>query len=495
MGEKDKKGTKVATGKKTKVVVPTRYFSFFEHTDVKDLEKEALVIRQEVPFIPKDKKGKDLDEGDVTLEVYEVRDAQRERKPFLMFRVKGKVKKSEDYNFVVDSVEQDPKVLPQAHRPKNGRKQDMFLAAKLKIQGTDGKERGTTPLEIVLPPLEYDDTLELKLGSTIPNSAAGEAKVTWGVIPTTFPAGVRDMTAGMPHGGQQSELTGNLDLIVIHCTNAIKELVLDANGKTIKEPGEKWAKAKMRDKPSDAFDMQKNWAILAKQGLSAHYLVGRDGSIDQLVDVRRVAQHAGNDNDGSIGIEILCFDDNTRKETEAYAAKERASFEKARTKLEKRAEELRSSIASWTEQKEKGRTQVKVGKKNVPVDDAISGAETELEKNQGELAALAPSDWLTDFDAFTASKDAAGVPLIYKYTDAQYRALGTLFEALGKRYGYTRVAAHRRISKAGKTDPGKFFDWTQILDYLLPGGPLDDGETGANPKGGLYKVDLSKSSP
>src|SRR2546421_6651047 len=144
--KKDAK-TKVPTKKKVRVVVPTRYFGFDDHTDIKDLAKKPLRIKQLTPFTPKDDDDNPLDSTDVTIEIYETRAAGTgERANSLMLTIKGKVTKAEGYNFVVDEISQDPQKLAQAKKPK-GKDGELFMVSKLEVVGVDDKARGKTGLE------------------------------------------------------------------------------------------------------------------------------------------------------------------------------------------------------------------------------------------------------------------------------------------------------------------------------------------------------------
>lgn len=66
-------------------------------------------------------------------------------------------------------------------------------------------------------------------------------------------------------------------------------------------------------RPEAAYDMQAVWDLLAEHGLSAHYLIGRNGIIWQLVPEHRRAYHAGKSerqgrkrcNEFSLGIELV----------------------------------------------------------------------------------------------------------------------------------------------------------------------------------------------
>jgi len=73
------------------------------------------------------------------------------------------------------------------------------------------------------------------------------------------------------------------------------------------------------EKPDAPYDVQDIWNIFMEYGVSAHYLIGREGEIYQLVPEDRVAFHAGKGdltiypqyknklNDYSIGIEIMAI--------------------------------------------------------------------------------------------------------------------------------------------------------------------------------------------
>lgn len=55
---------------------------------------------------------------------------------------------------------------------------------------------------------------------------------------------------------------------------------------------------------SDTETSAQTETVLARRGLSSHYTVDQDGTVDRLVDEGRVAYHAGKNNANSIGIEV-----------------------------------------------------------------------------------------------------------------------------------------------------------------------------------------------
>ncbi len=48
------------------------------------------------------------------------------------------------------------------------------------------------------------------------------------------------------------------------------------------------------------------------------------------------------------------------------------------------------------------------------------------------------------------------------YTASQYSALWQLIDALRRRYPIGAIAGHCHIAPSRKTDPGPFFDWTEV---------------------------------
>jgi len=472
--KKDSK-TKVPTKKKAKVVVPTRYFGFDDHTDIKDLSKKPLRIKQLVAFIPKDDDDNPLDSADVTIEVYEMKAGSGERANSLMLTIKGKVTKAENYNFVVDEVTQDPDKVPQAKKPKSSGGAELFMTSKLEVVGVDDKARGKTGLEFVLPPMEYDETLELKMGETIPGAIAGEAKVTFstyadmlssaGVTPT-------DRTAGIVNGGAHK---GNMHHVVLHCMCNI-----------VKPPD-----------PNESFDIEACVQIFKDLGFNAHYIIDRDGTVVQCVDIHNVSYHAFSDqntsahglyaaNSLSIGIELMGIPDQFRDPKIAQYEKLKKEFETKKAKLEADKKVLQDALEKREGEKAAGKTKVKVGGKDVDVDVAISTIKTAINDQQAKIDALKPDQFVADWEKFTKDTDADGVPLVFKYTDKQYAALGAILQVVSKRYAYQVVATHHYICPNRKTDPGIYFDWSKVTTHLLPGSLSGDETHG----GGVYVVKI-----
>lgn len=63
--------------------------------------------------------------------------------------------------------------------------------------------------------------------------------------------------------------------------------------------------------PSDPYGLDRILAIYCDAGVSAHYLIDRDGTVYQLVSEDRAAFHARAWNDRSIGIEMLAIGSST----------------------------------------------------------------------------------------------------------------------------------------------------------------------------------------
>jgi len=473
--KKDAKA-KVPTKKKATVVVKTKYFGFDDHTDIKDLAKKPLRIKQLVNFIPKDDDDNPLDSMDVTIEVYEMKaKGTEERDNSLMVRIKGKVTKAEGYNFIVEEVSQDEKALPRAKKPKSKGGAELFLTSKLEVVGVDDKARGKTSLEFVLPPMEYDETLELKMGATLPNPEATEAKVTFGTYEDMLKAGgisPTDKKSGIPHGDAHN---GNLHHVVVHCMCNI-----------LAAPD-----------PNDAYDLDGCLKIFKDIGVSAHYIIERDGTVVEAVDIHNVAYHAYSDgntsahglhnaNTRSIGIELLGIPDKFRDQKVKQYETAKKDFEDKKAKLEKEKKDLEDVLKKRQEEKAAGKKKVKVGGKDMDVDEAISKIQTAIAAQDAKIAALKPADFVEQWETFTKDKDTDGVPLVFKYTDAQYAALGTMLEIYGKRYAYEVVCSHHYIIPAAKTDPGIYFDWSKLTGHLLPGDFSGD-ESGP---GGLLLVKI-----
>ena len=473
--KKDAKA-KVPTKKKAKVVVKTVYFAFDDHIDAKDLAKKPLRIKQQVNFIPKDDDDNPLDSMDVTVEVYEMKEkGTGERANSLMLKIKGKVTKAEGYNFVVDEVTQDEKALPQSKKPKSTGGADLFLTAKLEVLGVDGKARGKTNLEFVLPPMEYDETLELQMGSTIPGSVNSQAKVSFSSYEEMLKAGgitPTDKKSGIPHGDAHN---GNLHHVVIHCMCNI-----------LAEPD-----------PTKAYDLDGCLKIFKDIGVSAHYIIERDGNVVEAVDIHNVAHHAfssentfahglHNANTRSIGIELLGIPDKFRDAKVVQYEKAKKDFADKKARLEKDKKDLEDKLKQRQDEKAAGKKKVKVGGKDMDVDEAISRIQTAITDQDAKIAALKPDDFVAQWETFTKDKDTDGVPLVYKYTAAQYASLGALLEVYGKRYGYELVCSHHFIIPAKKTDPGIYFDWSKLTPHLLPGALSGDESHG----GGLHLVKI-----
>ncbi len=409
---------KVPTKKKVKVVTKTVYFAFDDHVDIKDLAKKPLRIKQLVNFIPKDDDDNPLDSADVTIDVYELRVAKTdERADSPMLTIKGKVLKTEGYNFVVDEISQDEKKLPQVKKPKSKSGAELFMTAKLEVVGADDKARGKTGLEFVLPPMEYDETLELQMGSTIPGSVNSQAKVTFGTYEEMLSAaGISpaDRKDGIPHGGAHS---GNLHHFVVHCMCNI-----------LAAPD-----------PNDAYDLDGCLKIFKVIGVSAHYIIERDGTVVEAVDIHNVAYHAYSDgntsahglhnaNTRSIGIELLGIPDKFRDQKVKQYETAKKDFEDKKAKLEKEKKDLEDVLKKRQEEKAAEKKKVKVGGKDMDIDEAISKVQTAIAAQDAKIAALKPADFVEQWETFTKDKDTDGVPLVFKYTDAQYAALGTMLE-------------------------------------------------------------------
>ena len=57
------------------------------------------------------------------------------------------------------------------------------------------------------------------------------------------------------------------------------------------------------------------------------------------------------------------------------------------------------------------------------------------------------------------------------FEPAQYAALTTLLQALGRRYPLREIAGHEQVAPGRKQDPGPGFDWRQLA--AMPGFPSD----------------------
>jgi AmpD protein len=59
------------------------------------------------------------------------------------------------------------------------------------------------------------------------------------------------------------------------------------------------------------------------------------------------------------------------------------------------------------------------------------------------------------------------------FEEAQYRALSELIDAIIRRYPTIQyITGHCDIAPGRKTDPGPFFNWTQLMERLKPIKPL-----------------------
>ncbi|HEV8292418.1 MAG TPA: N-acetylmuramoyl-L-alanine amidase, partial [Tepidisphaeraceae bacterium] len=432
--------------------------------------------KQLVNFIPKDDDDNPLDSLDVSIDVYEMKVAKTsERADSPMLTIKGKVLKTEGYNFVVDEISQDEKKLPQVKKPKSKSGAELFMTAKLEVVGVDDKARGKSGLEFVLPPMEYDETLELQMGSSIPGSVNSQAKVTFGTYEEMLSAaGISptDRKDGIPHGGAHS---GNLHHFVVHCMCNI-----------LAAPD-----------PNDAYDLDGCLKIFKDNGVSAHYIIERDGNVVEAVDIHNVAHHAfskGNTsahglysaNERSIGIELLGIPDKFRDQKVKQFEEAKKDFEDKKAKLEKGKKDLEEALAKREGEKAAGKKKVNVNGVDTDVDVAIAKIKAVITAQDEKIAALKPADFVEQWETFIKDKDTDGVPLVFKYTAAQYEALGKMLEVYGKRYGYEIVCSHHYIIPAAKTDPGIYFDWSKLTPHLLPGDFSGDESGG----GGLLVVKI-----
>ncbi|WP_255991465.1 1,6-anhydro-N-acetylmuramyl-L-alanine amidase AmpD [Chitinolyticbacter albus] len=62
------------------------------------------------------------------------------------------------------------------------------------------------------------------------------------------------------------------------------------------------------------------------------------------------------------------------------------------------------------------------------------------------------------------------------FEPAQYQVLLELLDALAKRYPLEAIVGHSEIAPGRKTDPGPFFDWTQVHAALPQLRPANPGE-------------------
>jgi len=479
------KGKKVSTGKgpPKRVVRKVAFFNFVDHTgksadgeaDPIDLKAAPLKIKQVVPFIPpKSGKGEAEDEAEAYLSVWELKGKSQsdEKASYEILRIFGKVSKSDGYNFRpslidgavrIEQKEGDKYFFKQAEWAAK-KTTTQFLKAKIECEALDGAK---TTIEFVMPPLEYDEMLELQLGggtvvggklSAHTEFAVGQCKVCYGTIDEDWPFAVQDDSAGM-YRSEKSE-KGNLNRVVVHCMCAINVV---------------------GDKPSKWKDVAENVKLLRDRYLSAHFIIGRDGKVHQCVDVHYRARHATIFNPRSIGIECIGFYDGQRKETEA-AYKE--AYKPLRTLKDKKAA-IETKRAAHQAAKNAGKTKVKVGGKDVAVDQAIAACDAAIAELDSKIANFSPGPWAEDLEkSILTPTDPEGVPMAYHYTDDQYKSLGQLLTVLGTRFGYNVVASHHQLDSSRKTDPGIYFQWSQLTPYLLPGKLAGDEAHG----GGKYTV-------
>jgi hypothetical protein len=394
------------------------------------------------------------------------------RTPREVVRIRGRLSEA-DGGFIVERVVEPavqrvgetlggPRLgLAPEVRPRNARGSALWLPAHLWVRGRDGRPaRGAGTIEFVLPPLPYGDVHELTLRCSVGQVDCGRVRVTWGSFPEMLrPQRLVRRTSGVPTFGRQE---GKLETIVLHAMCGIHVV---------------------GDRPSRSFDIAPNVRVFRDLDVSAHFLIARDGRIVLTVPIERIAAHAGGQenrhlrgraNRNSIGVELLGFADEFRREVERrYAAHRRHVGERDRA---------RARLARCRAARRSGRRSAVFLGRRLAVDAAVDRAQAALRAAEAE--ARRDLRWARDYERFTAKNDDRGVPLVFTYTDRQYRSLGTLLEVLGKRYGYIRVCSHRWIRPHRKSDPGRLFDWSRVIPYLLPG-RLIGSERG---KGGVYMV-------
>ena len=476
-------GKKVSTAKggKKKVVVKVAFFGFVDHTGKAagaeatpiDLAAGPLKIKQMLAFIPPaDAKGNAAEEADAYLSIWEMKGEGGEKGPTEMLRIAGKVKKADGYNFRPVMAGAGIKIDQQAEgKPffkqagwAAAKKTDLVIKAKLELEALDGAK---TTGEFILPPLEYDEKLELQLGGGMQADgklkgheafAVGQCKISHGSFAADCTFAVQDDSAGVPRGGVDK---GNLDLVVVHCMSAIF----------------------VADVPSGAFDVPACVKIFKDNNVSAHYIIDRDGSIHQCVDVHRRAPHAGgNFNVRSIGIELMGYFDGAREVSE----KKYENAYKGKKKLEEKKAAIQVKRAAHVAAKAAGKTKVLVGGVNIPVDQAIAKCDTAIAELDTKINNFDPGAWAKDWEEnVLVPADTDGVPLAFKYTDAQYKSLGELMKVIGRRFGYNKVASHHKLAPTRKTDPGIYFEWGRLTPSLLPGKLSGDESSG----GGRYGVE------
>ena len=456
-GEKIKvKSSKRGKGKKTAIKKKTRYFTFAKSTSILDLESDTLKIKQIALFAAS---GKDAMDIELSLWETQPKKSTDKGRSFEILKIKGKVTKANKYQFEILAFEQDAKKFPKRTNKKGN---DLWLPAKLVVLDTkDNPVSGTSNFDFVLPPMEYDDKLELQLGCTIGEAVCGRANVKWNSIDTIMKSlGVTKKTKGIP--GNRGVQKGKPNMIVIHSMCAYKRV------------------AKLKD----SFNVDANLKIFKDSGFAAHFIIDRNGNIVQAAEIKNITWHAKGFNSRTIGIELLGFADQFRDENVNDSLLYR--YKKVKNEKTKRVNK-RTKKKAELEQYEKSKVnnvkKVTVGGKSIPVNTAIARTEKAIAKLDKEIKEIQVK--IDDYDKFLKEIDTDNVPKVFKYTKEQYKSLGEWLEALYKRFAFKKVATHHRVDNPRKTDPGKHFDWQKILPYLPTSGKLVGTEATG---GGMFTV-------
>jgi len=453
------KGSKVAASKKgskknSPIKKKTKCFAFDNASKIVKLKDKPLKIKQLLAFADEGK-----DEFDVELTIKEIRPKKGtdRGKPYEVCKIKGKVKKADKFVFKAESITQDGKKFTKA---KNTKGTELYNTAKIEILDPKGKIVKGATLEFVLPGSEYDDTYEFELHSSIGKPKCGSINAQMLTASEALKAiPVIDKVSTYKNGGKQR---GKPTTIIVHCMCAIG--VVQKSKYTFE----------------DTFSLQHNLDILTTYKLSVHFVIDRDGGINHLLDTAKKAYHAYGHNTRTIGIELIGFADDFRKIQE----KKYKKLVDKRKKITTNKTALETKLTTYKAAKTEGKAKVKVGKNNVTVDAAIKKCEKGIEK-QDKLFKKVKADTDT-YEAFTKDKNKDKVPLVYTYTDKQYKSLGKLLAALSKHHRYEKIASHHKVDSRGiKYDPGEYFKWDEITPYLPPG-KLTGDEAGA---GGEYNVD------
>ena len=434
-------------------------FAYVDTARTIDLQSVPLKIKQLVlPDAELKAKGLDkLNEIPVVIELWEkqIKGSTDRGRAHEVLRVEGKIRKANNYRLEAAVLKQDANRFPR--RWSNGpRKTQLWMPAQLEILDRDGKRVGDKAWDFVLPPLEYDDTLEIQLGCSLAGKNCGNlglATVTWSSLSAIYKTlQVVDKKAGVHTHGDQYGRPGK---VVIHSMCAINVV---GEERTL------------------SFDIDRNVQIFRNsagdEAVAAHFIVDRAGTIFQTADVHRVAAHARGHNRRTVGIELLGFADQFREPQE----KKLADLEKEQKKFSDSVADIKDALEKHRKSKAANVKQVTAAGKTMPVDVAIAQCESGIKDQQAKVTEKekeikAFRDWLkTD---------------PYQYTEKQYQSLGLLVEQLSKRYGIGHFATHHRLDPGRKTDPGKFFDWNKILPYLPAGGKVDGSEAAG---GGYYKA-------